>query len=105
MGSWLRCRHNFEYRTITGASGIMFDTVVRIYKVDKSRRPDFPPLISFFFQTYSQPHPESGSLITGTPQFNTTGHLKYEIQYEKKNTNIKQNKMKTHGDNQLLYKC
>ena len=44
-------RHNFEHHTITGASGIMFDTTVGIYKVDKSCRPVFPPLISFFFQT------------------------------------------------------
>ena len=56
-------RHNFEHHAITGASGIMFDTAVGIYKVDKSRRPDFPPLISFFLSKVKSKNVEAGMLI------------------------------------------
>ena len=55
--------HNFEHHAITGASGIMFDTAVGIYKVDKSRRPDFPPLISFFLSKVKSKNVEAGMLI------------------------------------------
>ena len=53
-------RHNFEHHTITGASGRMFDTTVGIYK---SRRPDFPPLTSFFFSNVKSKNVEAGMLI------------------------------------------
>ena len=41
----------------------MFDTAVGIYKVDKSRRPDFPPLISFFLSKVKSKNVEAGMLI------------------------------------------
>ena len=63
---------------------------------------------------HHQPHPGSWSLRrpenrTGTRRFNTTGYQKYEIYLKKlmqtETTNVRQNKVKAHSDNQLFCKC